>query len=91
MPQPKDTCSTLNLIIHPELKDLIDQAARIKGQTRTDFLLGAARIAAEDALLNRTVFVAGQAAYDAFIARLDAPVALNEKLQRTMKTVASWL
>jgi uncharacterized protein (DUF1778 family) len=91
MPQLKATRTTLNLRIHPELQDLIDQAAHVKGQTRTDFLLGAARIAAEDALLDRTVFVVGQAAYDAFIARLDAPVALNEKLQRTMKTVAPWL
>ena len=47
---------TLNLRIKPELRGLIDRAAELSGKNRTEFVLGAARQAAEDALLSRTAF-----------------------------------
>ncbi|GEM_PF-1732421 len=49
------TCTreTLNLRIHSEERNLIDRAALARGTNRTDFILGAARRAAEDALLGR--------------------------------------
>ncbi|HVP00724.1 MAG TPA: DUF1778 domain-containing protein, partial [Bryobacteraceae bacterium] len=47
---------TLNLRIKPELRGLIDRAAELSGKNRTDFVLDAARNAAENALLDRTVF-----------------------------------
>ena len=47
---------TLNLRIKPEERGLIDRAATLTGKTRTDFVLEAARHAAEEALLDRTVF-----------------------------------
>jgi uncharacterized protein (DUF1778 family) len=43
--------NTLNLRIRPEERDLIDMAAKIKGKNRTDFILEAARTAAEETLL----------------------------------------
>ena len=46
---------TLNLRIKPADRGLIDRAATLTGKTRTDFVLEAARRAAEDALLDRTV------------------------------------
>ena len=45
---------TLNLRIKPEERGLIDRAATLTGKTRTDFVLEAARRAAEEALLDRT-------------------------------------
>lgn len=80
----------LNLRIQPELRGLIDQAALIKGKNRTDFILDAARTAAEDALLDRTVFVMGKDAYAAFVARLDAPAQPNEKLKKLLETSPLW-
>jgi len=56
MPRQQTTRrDTLNLRIKPEERGLIDRAATITGKTRTDFVLEAARHAAEEALLDRRV------------------------------------
>jgi uncharacterized protein (DUF1778 family) len=80
----------LNLRIKPEERGLIDRAATITGKTRTDFVLEAARHAAEEALLDRTVFTVSPQAYAAFIARLDEPPKPNKRLRRTMQTAPPW-
>jgi uncharacterized protein (DUF1778 family) len=82
--------NTLNIRIKPEVRGLIDRAAALAGKNRTDFVLDAARQAAEDALLNRTVFTVSPKAYAEFLARLDAPPKPNERLRRTMRTAAPW-
>ena len=81
---------TLNIRIKPGERSLIDQAARTLGKTRTDFILDAARRAAEEALIDRTVLNVGPEAYAQFLARLDAPPQANERLRRTMRTPAPW-
>jgi uncharacterized protein (DUF1778 family) len=81
---------TLNLRIKPEERGLIDRAATITGKTRTDFVLEAARRAAEEALLDRTVFTVNPEAYATFLARLDEPPKPNERLRRTMKATPPW-
>ncbi len=91
MASPKTTRrEPLNLRIKPEERGLIDRAATITGKTRTDFVLEAARRAAEEALLDRTVLTVGPAAYAQFLARLDEPPKPNERLRRTMQAVAPW-
>src|SRR3954465_2678150 len=84
---PRDS---LNLRIKPELRGLIDRAAELAGKNRTDFVLEAARRAAEDALLDRTLFAVRPEAYAEFVRRLDAPPQRNERLRRTMKLKARW-
>ena len=81
---------SLNLRIKPEERGLIDRAAKSLGKTRTDFVLDAARRAAEEALLDRTELRVSREAYAEFLARLDAPPRLNARLRRTMKTKALW-
>jgi uncharacterized protein (DUF1778 family) len=81
---------SLNLRIKPAERGLIDRAAAATGKTRTDFVLDAARQAAEDVLLDRAVFVAEPAAYAEFLARLDAPPAPTERLRRSLKTPTPW-
>jgi len=81
---------TLNLRIKPDLRGLIDRAAQLAGKNRTDFVLDAARRAAEDALLDRTVFALNAKAYREFLARLDAPPAPNERLLKSMRTPLPW-
>jgi uncharacterized protein (DUF1778 family) len=81
---------TLNLRIKPQERGLIDRAARSLGKTRTDFVLDAARRAAEDALLDRTVLTVSPKAYAEFLARLDAPPRPNGRLRKTMKAKAPW-
>lgn len=81
---------TLNLRIKPELRGMIDQAAELTGKSRTDFVLEAARRAAEDALLDRVLFSVSAETYAAFLARLDQPPAPNERLRKTLGKRAPW-
>jgi uncharacterized protein (DUF1778 family) len=81
---------TLNLRIKPAERGLIERAATLTGKTRTDFVLEAARHAAEEALLDRTIFAVSAEAYATFLARLDEPPRPNDRLARTMQTVPPW-
>jgi uncharacterized protein (DUF1778 family) len=81
---------TLNLRIAASERDLIDRAAKSCGRTRTDFILGAARRAAEAELLDRSIFVVSPATYSKFLAMLDAPTQPNERLRRTMQATPPW-
>jgi uncharacterized protein (DUF1778 family) len=81
---------TLNIRIKAEERGLIDRAARARGQNRTDFILEAARRAAEDALLDRTLITASPEAYKEFVKRLDAKPRPNSRLRKTMQAAAPW-
>ena len=81
---------TLNIRIKPEERNLIDRAAKIRGKNRTDFILDAARHAAEEALLDQVIITARPEAYAEFLARLDMPANPNERLRKTMQTPAPW-
>jgi uncharacterized protein (DUF1778 family) len=69
---------------------LIDRAAELAGKNRTDFVLDAARRAAEDTLLDRTIFRVSPKAYRQFLARLDATPTPNKRLVRSMQTPPPW-
>ena len=91
MPVSGDTKrESLNIRIKPEVRGLIDRAAELVGKNRTDFVLDAARHAAEDALLERRVFMMNPKAYSEFVARLDAHPKPNARLRKTMKTPTPW-
>jgi uncharacterized protein (DUF1778 family) len=81
---------TLNIRIKPEERRLIDRAAKVRGKNRTDFVLEAARSAAEEALLDQSIITASPEAYAAFLARLDMPPQPNDRLRKTMQTPAPW-
>ena len=81
---------TLNIRIQAEERGLIDRAAKVRGTTRTDFILGAARRAAEDTLLDRALISVNSKAYADFVALLDAPAKVNERLRRTMRAKVPW-
>ena len=89
-PKPTITRDTLNLRIKPELRGLIDRAAQLAGKNRTEFVLEAARRAAEDALLDRTAFSVSPKAYAEFLKRLDAAPQPNARLRRTMQAKGPW-
>ncbi|MEJ0046642.1 MAG: DUF1778 domain-containing protein [Rhodospirillales bacterium] len=71
-------------------KGLIGGPTRLTGKTKTDVVLEAARRVAEEALLDRTVFVVGREPFEAFRARLDEPPNPNAKLRRALQTAAPW-
>lgn len=86
-PRPRET---LNLRIKPEVRELIDRAARITGKNRTEFVVSAAQQSAEEALMDRKLFSVDEKTYRAFVARLDAPPAPNERLRRTLTATPPW-
>lgn len=81
---------TLNIRIPASERSLIDRAALSSGKTRTDFILSAARRAAEEALLDRALFRVSPAKYGKFLAMLDAPAKPNARLRRTMRAAPPW-
>lgn len=84
------TRSTLNLRIKPEDKILIDRAAHAAGKNRTEFVLEAARRAAEETLANLRVIDVSTDVYQQFITRLDMAPQSGEALRKTMLTKAPW-
>lgn len=81
---------TLNIRIKSEERNLIDRAAKMRGKNRTDFILDAARLAAEETLLAQAITMASPEAYAEFLVRLDMPPHPNARLRKTMRTVAPW-
>jgi uncharacterized protein (DUF1778 family) len=82
--------AAVNLRIRDDIRNLIDRAAHMQGRSRTDFMIEASRRAAEEALLDQTVFHLDPAAFEAFVAMLDAPPAPNDALRRTMQMAPPW-
>jgi uncharacterized protein (DUF1778 family) len=76
--------------ILPIDRSLIDHAAELTGKNRTDFVLDAARQAAQNALLDRSVIPVSKKAYAEFVALLDAPPQPNERLRKSLQTPAPW-
>lgn len=89
-PPPPARRESLNLRIGAEERHLIDRAAAAAGKTRTDFILGAARRAAEDTLLDRALVSVSPEAYAEFLARLEAPAAPSDALRKTMQAPQPW-
>lgn len=82
--------ATLNLRIKEDVRDLIDRAAKVKGKNRTDFILDAARLAAEETLLDQALIQVSPEAYAEFLQRLEQLACPNKNLQKTLQTPAPW-
>ena len=63
----------VNLRVRSDTRSLIDRAAKAHGKSRSDFMIDAARRAAEDALLDQTLVRVDQKTYDHFLEILDLP------------------
>lgn len=79
----------VNLRVREDLRGLIDRAARAQGKTRSDFMIDAARRAAEDALLDQTLVRVDDDSYRYFLAVLDQPPG-GEGFTRLMKAPKPW-
>ena len=90
MPVSASRTPVLNIRVKPEIRDLIDRAARAGGKNRSEFILDAARRAAEEALMDRTVFKLAPEAFAEFAARLDAHPQPNDRLRRSLRAPAPW-
>lgn len=86
----RDVRKPLNMRVRPDTRTLLDMAAELTGKNLTDFVLDAARQAAQSALLDRAAIPMENKAYESFIALLDAPPQPNERLRKSLQTPAPW-
>jgi uncharacterized protein (DUF1778 family) len=88
----KDTKSRslINLRVSLEDRRLIDRAATATGKNRSEFMLNAARFAAEEALLDKVLFRVDAKTYDGLIAYLDEPPSADAGLRKLMRTTPPW-
>jgi uncharacterized protein (DUF1778 family) len=82
--------TTINLRAAAPQRSLIDQAARMVGKSRTDFMLEAACERAQQVLLDQTVFALDAARLKRFQALLDAPVKQGVALRKLLLRQAPW-
>lgn len=82
------TCA-VNLRIRDDVRALIDRAAKSHGKSRSDFMIDAARRAAEEALLDQTLVRVDQETYAHFLAVLDQPPS-GEGFERLMRASKPW-
>ena len=82
------TTRAVNLRVRDDIRDHIDQAARSQGKSRSEFMIDAARRAAEDALLDQTLVRVDQKTYTHFLKVLDQPP--GEGYDRLMKVKKPW-
>ena len=81
---------TISLRATAAQKSVIDRAARIKGKSRTEFMLEAATGAAEDAICDQRLIQLDDADYRAFVRMLDEPAEPGPELARLMTKKALW-
>jgi len=80
----------VNVRMAAEDRNIIDRAARLAGKTRTEFMLEAARRAAQETLLDSNLVVGDGKTFERFRKIFEAPARPNEKLQRLMNLKAPW-
>jgi uncharacterized protein (DUF1778 family) len=79
-----------NLRVNPGDQELIDRAVHASGLSRTDFVLKAARAAAQELLVEQAWQTVSAEQLEHFHRLLDAPPTPNERLQRTMAAPRPW-
>jgi uncharacterized protein (DUF1778 family) len=82
--------AAINLRALPQQRELIDQAARLLGKNRSDFMLEAACDKAQSVLLDQVFFHLDDTQFRQFTALLDAPVQPNPGLERLLAVRAPW-
>ncbi len=85
----KTETKAVNLRVRDDIRALIDRAARSNGKSRSDFMIDAARRAAEDALLDQCLVRVDATSFEAFAKALDAPPS-GDGFARLMNAPAPW-
>lgn len=80
----------INMRISENNRWLIDQAAKVKGKNRTEFILDTAVSEAENVILDQSFLLVDEEKFNNFIKILEMPVKYNERLAKTMQTPAPW-
>jgi uncharacterized protein (DUF1778 family) len=87
---PTDTSThAVNLRVRSDIRALIDRAAKAQGKTRSDFMIDAARRAAEESLLDQALVRVDFETYTLFLEMLDRPPS-GEDFERLMTAAKPW-
>jgi uncharacterized protein (DUF1778 family) len=81
---------SVHLRVRGDTLSRIDRAAQIQGRSRSDFMIEAARRAAEQTVLDRTVISVDRDSFDCFVAMLDCPPESSEKLRNMLRAPTVW-
>lgn len=79
----------VNLRVRNDIRNLIDRAAQSQGKSRSEFMIDAARRAAEEALLDQTLVRVDAQTYAHFLDVLDQPPG-GPGFDRLMQTKKPW-
>jgi uncharacterized protein (DUF1778 family) len=86
---PESHARPVNLRIRDDVRAVIDRAAKIRGKTRSDFMIDAAFRAAEEALLDQTLVKLDPETYRQFVEVLDRPPG-GDGFERLMNVRKPW-
>jgi uncharacterized protein (DUF1778 family) len=73
-----------------ETKALLQQAAQIRGQKLSEFMLESARRKAEDTILDQRLFILDAEAHEKLLAILDNPPKPSKRLIELMRRKPAW-
>lgn len=89
-PKGGSLAEPMSLRIDAETRSLIDRAANVLGQSRTDFMLRSARDRATDVLLSQSFFSLDASDWQRFNDALDHPPPANAKLKALLARKPHW-
>lgn len=90
VPTAKPKTEPMSFRMDVETRLLVDRAASIAGQNRTEFMLTALREKATEILLNHRLFTLNESDWATFVDRLDNPPPPNAKLKALLARVPIW-
>jgi uncharacterized protein (DUF1778 family) len=88
--ESKTRDQAINIRASRQQRELIDQAARVLGKSRSEFMLETLCRHAENVLIDRTFFQLDDDTYARFSAMLDAPAAPSDALRDLLRREAPW-
>lgn len=80
----------INMKAEPEVRSLIDRAAKLLHLNRTEFVLETVIQRAEDVILDHQLISVDKERFERFVATLDAAPAKNPRLKKLMNRKAPW-
>ncbi len=80
----------INLRVSSQQKTLLANAAQARGVSVTEFILDVSVKGANDALLDRNIFVLNPAAFDEIVLKLSDVSANRAKLEKIMEIPRPW-
>ena len=80
----------MNMKAAPQVRGLIDRAAKLVHRNRTEFVLEAAIQRAEEVILDQQLLSVDEERFQRFVQALDAPPASNPRLKRALEHKTPW-